>query len=237
VPDGNALVWRDAMDLTATAEGDLGSRVLAVINTATILRSGLPNPRAFYLPINPINTASLAFARESGAEHVPGLDVLVGAVVHQCHVIDHGPGGILGSLRATIHAELGLPAPAAADAPSRDGHGGSARRAVTEADVRQALRDLDRPSELARSPLVALTGGPEPAAGVRALLERAITEAFGAGHEEELLRAVVAGAYAERRSSHEDVAHALHVSRATYFRRLRQATVRVCDYVLASAAR
>jgi hypothetical protein len=231
VPDGNALVWRDAMDLTAAAEGDLGSRVLAVINTATILRAGLPNPRAFYLPINPINTASLAFARESGAEHVPELDVLVGAVVHQCHVIDHGPGGVLGSLRATIHAELGLPRPPAVAAPGA----ASSRHAVTEADVRQALRDLDRPSELARSPLVALTGGPEPAAGVRALLERAIAEAFGAGHDEELLRAVVAGAYAEGRSSHEDVAHGLHVSRATYFRRLRQATVRVCDYVLASA--
>jgi hypothetical protein len=231
VPDGNALVWRDAMDLTAAAEGDLGSRVLAVINTATILRAGLPNPRAFYIPINPINTASLAFVAQSGAEHVPGLDVLVGSVVHQCHVIDHGPGGVLGAFRATIHAELGLPAPPA----GADGGAAAARHAVTEADVRQALRDLDRPSELARSPLAALAEGPEPAAGVRALLERAIAGAFGAGHDEELLRAVVSGAYAEGRASHEDLAYSLHVSRATYFRRLRQATNRVCDYVLASA--
>ena len=231
VPDGNALVWRDAMDLTADDQGDLGSRVLAVINTATILRAGLPNPRAFYIPINPINTASMAFVERSGAEHVPELDVLVGSVVHQCHVIDHGPGGVLGAFRATIHAELGLPSPP----PAVDGGAAASRHAVTEADVRQALRDLDRPSALARSPLAALAEGPEPAAGVRALLERAIAGAFGAGHDEELLRAVVSGAYADGRASHEDLAYSLHVSRATYFRRLRQATNRVCDYVLASA--
>ena len=151
VPDGNALVWRDALDLTADEEGDLASRVLAVINTATILRSGLPNPRCFYLPISPVNTASVAFARQSGARKIEGLDVLVGSVVHECHVIDHGPGGVLGGLRATIYAELGLPR-SAADEPKVAGRAA----AVTEADVRQALRDIDRPSQLMASPLAAL---------------------------------------------------------------------------------
>jgi hypothetical protein len=232
VPDGNALVWRDALDLTSGEEGDLASRVLAVLNTATILRSGLPNPRCFYIPISPVNTASLAFARQSGARKVEGLDVLVGSVVHECHVLDHGPGGVLGGLRATIHAELGLPAPAVAAAPE-SGPGA----AVTEDDIRQALRDIDRPSELMASPLTALVDGPPQAAAgaVRALLLAAIDGAFGAGRDEELLHDVALGAYRDPSTTHEDVAYALHVSRATYFRRLRQVNERICDYVLAAA--
>ncbi len=235
VPDGNALIWRDALDLTADEEGDLASRVLAVINTATILRSGLPNPRCFYLPISPVNTASVAFARQAGARKIEGLDVLVGSVVHECHVIDHGPGGVLGGLRATIYAELGLPRPKA-DEPGPAG----LAPAVTEADVRQALRDIDRPSELMASPLAVLveTTADEAttvATAVRELLLGAIAEAFGAGRDEALLRDVALGAYNNPGTTHEDVAFALHVSRATYFRRLRQANERVCDYVLAAA--
>jgi|GEM_PF-1113313 len=230
VPDGNALVWRDALDLTSDEAGDLASRVLAVINTATILRCGLPNPRCFYIPISPVNTASVAFARQAGARRVEGLDVLVGSVLHEAHVIDHGPGGVLGGLRATIYAELGLPRPAD-DADDR-GLGAP----VTEADVRQALRDIDRPSELMASPLAALVdAGPGAAAAVRELLVTAMSDAFGAGPDEELLRDVALGAYADPSTTHEDVAHALHVSRATYFRRLRQANERLCDYVLAAA--
>jgi hypothetical protein len=231
VPDGNALVWRDALDLTSGEEGDLASRVLAVLNTATILRAGLPNPRCFYIPISPVNTASLAFARQSGARKVEGLDVLVGTVVHECHVVDHGPGGVLGGLRATIYAELGLPAPAVDEEAER------VAPEVGEDDIRQALRDIDRPSELMASSLTALVaGGPDVAAGaVRALLLGAIDGAFGAGRDEELLRDVALGAYADPSTTHEDVAYALHVSRATYFRRLRQANERICDYVLAAA--
>jgi hypothetical protein len=229
VPDGNALVWRDAFDLTTSEAGDLGSRVLAVVNTAAILRSGLPNPRFFYLPINPVNRASLAFARRSGARHVPGLDVEVGSVVHQCHVIDHGPDGVLGALRAIVYTELGLPRPRSGDAAPQPGS------RVTEEDVRQALRDLDRPSGLAASPLAAVVDAHRPAAAVRALLEDALVEAFGAGRDEELMRDIVLRTYVDRRTTHEEAAHQLHVSRATYYRRLRQATERVCDYVLAAA--
>jgi hypothetical protein len=229
VPDGNALVWRDALDLTADERGDLASRVLAVINTGTILRSGLANPRCFYLPISPVNTASLEFARRSGARRIDGLDVLVGDVVHECHVIDHGPGGVLGGLRATIYAELGLPRP-----PDHGKDLASRATPLTEDDVRQALRDLDRPTALAASPVAALAG-PAPGA-IRELLIRAMTESFGAGPDEELLRDIAFAAYAGRASAHEDVAFALHVSRATYFRRLRQATDRICDYVLAAGA-
>ncbi|HEY4098435.1 MAG TPA: hypothetical protein VGM33_23115, partial [Baekduia sp.] len=214
VPDGDAVVWRDSMDLTTSERGDLHSSVIAVLNTAAMLRSGVPNPRYFYLPINPMNTASMVFAQRTGARYVEGLDVQVGAVVHQCHVIDHGPDGVLGAQRATVYAELGLPRPTERPRPRRPDH------VVAAEDVRQALRDLDRPTVLAATPLAAAVGGQEPAAAARTLLERAMAEAFGAGPDEQLMREVVAAAYRDRKTSHEDIAYTLHLSRATYFRRL-----------------
>jgi hypothetical protein len=228
VPDGNALIWRDCLDLTNPEQGDLTSRVLAMVNTAAILRSGLVNPRFFYVPINPINLASVAFAADSGSRHLPELDVHVGDLRHECHVIDYGPDGLLGSQRDTVYAETGAPRSRAGSLPSGP--------AVTRADVHQALRDLDRPSELAVSPLAAAVGGADPAAAVRALLVRAADQAFGAGPVEALLRDVVERAYVDHRTSHEQAAHDLHVSRPTYFRRLRQATGRVSDHVLATLA-
>ena len=76
---------------------------------------------------------------------------------------------------------------------------------------------------------------PARAPAIRALLLSAIDEAFGAGRDETLLRDVALGAYNNPDATHEDVAFSLHVSRATYFRRLRQANERICDYVLAAA--
>jgi hypothetical protein len=226
-PDGNALIWRDSLDLTASEEGDTDSRVLAIANTAAILRSGLVNPRFLYLPINPVNAGAVAFARHSGARHVPELDVDVGATRHECHVIDHGPDGMLGAQRNFVYAELGLKPP-----PTKAAEGVPAT-AVSADDVRQGLRDLDRPSALATSPLARLGNGGNPAGEVRSLLVTAAVDAFGSGPEEALLRQVVDRAYVTHTTSHEQAADDLHLSRATYFRRLRQATDRVADYVVA----
>lgn len=222
------MIWRDSLDLTTSAYGDLSSRVLAVVNTAAVLRSGVANPRFFYLPINPVNAASVAFARDSGSVHLPELDVHVGELRHECHVIDFGPGGLLGSQRDTIHLETGRPRVARPEPV--------APIVVTAADVQQALRDLDRPSRLAVSPLAAAAGGVDPAAAVRALLVHAASMAFGSGPEENLMRELVEGAYVDHSTSHEAAADELHVSRTTYFRRLRLATARVADYVLATLA-
>jgi len=230
VPDGNAILWRDSLDLTASDQGDLSSRVLAVLNTAAILRTGLANPRFLYLPINPMNEPSVAFARDSGSRHVPELDVKVGDVTHQCHVIDYGPEGLLGSQRATVYRELGLPPPPKADTSS------PSPTTVTTEDVRQALRDFDRPSELSLSPLAVVLGGSDPSAAVRALLASAASEAFGGGPDERLMRELVDRAYVNSSVTHEQAADELHVSRTTYFRRLRQATGRVADHVLTTLA-
>ena len=88
---------------------------------AAILRCGLPNPRFAYLPI--ASRAGQAFSAAVGARHVPELD---GDGV-QCHVLDYGPGGLLGALRDHVLREAG-------------------REPV---DVREALRSLHLPGAVA----------------------------------------------------------------------------------------
>ena len=79
----------------------------ALLNMATILRSGLRNPRYAYLPIDPRSRAALAFSAAVGARHVPELDV----DGWECHVLDYGPGGLLGAQRDLVRRELGLAEP------------------------------------------------------------------------------------------------------------------------------
>ena len=57
---------------------------------------------------------------------------------------------------------------------------------------------------------------------MRALFEEAAGGAFGARADEQLLRAVRRRGYLDRGTRHESLAHDLHFSRATYFRRLRR---------------
>ena len=108
-------MWRDSVSHVP--------RVQALLNMATILRSGLRNPRYAYLPIDPRSRAALAFSAAVGARHVPELD----ADGWECHVLDYGPGGLLGAQRDLVHRELGC------------GNGARCR------DVREALRNLHRP--------------------------------------------------------------------------------------------
>ena len=65
------LLWRDSIDLTSGHEGDMSSPVLALMNTAAVLRSGLTNPRYGYLPIHRENKAAVAFAQAVGGEAHP----------------------------------------------------------------------------------------------------------------------------------------------------------------------
>jgi hypothetical protein len=111
--DKEAIVWRDSVSGVP--------RVQALLNMATILRSGVRNPRYAYLPIDPRSRAALAFSAAVGARRVPELD----CGGWECHVLDYGPGGLLGAQRDLVRRELGLAAPAL--------------------DVREALRNLRRP--------------------------------------------------------------------------------------------
>ena len=159
------------------------------------------------------------FAEGVGARHEPALDAEAGGRVLECHVLDHGPGGLAGQVRAQVHREAG----AAASAPARD-H-------ATADDVREALRHARRPAALAASPLASGGEPGERAASVRALLDRAVAEAFATGPKEDLLRRVLRRGYLDEDANHERAMRDCHVSRATYFRRLREASDRVAAWV------
>jgi hypothetical protein len=234
-PEGRAIIWRDSLDLTTGVEGDLASPILALLNTGIVLRSGLANPRWSYLPIDPGNQAAVAFARMSRSQHVPSLDI-PGERPTECWILDSGPGGLLGGVLASVYSELGLPLPPFADDGSPVGAvpSPSPSPGITADDVRDALRAIDQPLELASSPLARGTTPDERAASVRAALEDAVAHAFGSGPDEQLLRDVLVRGYLDARSSHEAAWWELHLSRATYFRKLRTASARVAEWLLSN---
>jgi ATPase family associated with various cellular activities (AAA) len=97
--------------------------------------------------------------------------------------------------------------------------------------VRQALRVLHVPAALAESPLARGRGMRERAESVRSLIRDAAEHAFGATSDEQLLKQILVRGYLDPAPSHELAAAELHVSRSTYFRRLRLAAERVTSYV------
>jgi hypothetical protein len=71
----------------------------------------------------------------------------------------------------------------------------------------------------------------ERAQSVRDLIRDAADHAFGVTSDEQLLRQILVRGYLDPAASHEQAAAELHVSRSTYFRRLRLAAERVTSYV------
>lgn len=255
-PGEEVLVWRDSTDLSTGREGDVSSPVIALMNTAAMLRCDLRNIRWSYLPIDPANPVARAFAEGVGARHVPELDAGSGVNRRiQCHLLDHGEGGVLGQLRDVIHAEI---AARAEQTPARgrvagddgddglvgahvavNGHGPAVNgSAVTEDDVREALRRFHRPLDLASGAMAPAAGSPEErATAVRAELRHAVDVAFGESMDERLLAETIRRGYFDPSGGHERAALDLNVSRATYFRKLREACDRVADAVLAARYR
>ncbi len=219
---GDSVLWHDSVDLTR----DRAARVQAMLGIAGILRSGVPNPRFAYMPINPDIPGALEFARALGAEHIPELDLNVGQVSIQCHRIDYGPGGLIAAQHGVVYSELGLPSPRREEQ----------RREIDVESVRVALRNFRVPHELARSPLATGENPEERVESVRILLRHAADHAFGESANEQLLKRVVVRGYIEPSASHEQVAFDLNLSRAAYFRRLRVAAERVADYVVQSSS-
>jgi hypothetical protein len=232
IPDGNVLLWRDTVDLTVSPNGNAASPVLAILNTAAMLRCGLTNQRWSYLPIDPDNPVAVGFSAAVGAVHEPSLDIVThtGRRV-ECHILDHGVSGVLGGTRDVVYRELGL-AP-----PSDAGAAAPPPRPADFEDVREALRVLHQPLALAASPLATGATAPERAASVRAMIEAAVANVFGDSVDETLLRRIIERGYLDPQGGHELAALELNVSRATYFRRLRRACDRVAEYVIATRAR
>jgi hypothetical protein len=211
-PSGNAVLWHDAVDLT-----ECGSGVQAMLGVAGMMQSGLINPRLAYLPIHPRLPEALEFARVLGARHVPELDLQLASVEVECHLLDYGPGGLLGAQRDVVYAEAGLRPP---HTPPID----------VEV-VRQALRDLGVPSRLAANELASGDALEERAESVRARLTDAAEHAFGETADERLLRRVLIRGYLDPAPSHELAATELSLSRAAYFRRLKTAVLRIAEHL------
>jgi hypothetical protein len=214
-PDGNAVLWQTAMALVDDPEGEVQS----LLGSGGLLRSGLHNPRYVFLPIDPRHPGAVAFGAAIGAQHVPALDFSLGDFLLECHVADLGPAGVLGAVRDVVYLELGLTPPP----PS-----------LVSADaVREALRDLKDPVRLAHSALAsviqetAATTRAERAAMVSDWLRAATDHAFGPSDDEQLRRRVIELTYWAANGNHTATARALHVSRATHFRRLSEATQRI----------
>jgi hypothetical protein len=95
--------------------------------------------------------------------------------------------------------------------------------------VREALRNLRVPLLLAQSPLASGSGVAERAASVRELIAGAMEHAFGDTYDERLLEQVLLRGYVDPAPSHERAAAELHLSRSSYFRRLKAASDRVAS--------
>ncbi len=137
--------------------------------------------------------------------------------------------------RVSLHERLLARIAALEAGPEGDADGsvGVAPEARPE-DVRDALRNFHRPALLARNPLAT---GSDPRARVqliRSRLTEATAHAFGATTEELLLRSVVERGYLDRRTTHEQVARELYLSRTAYFRRLSRASERIASWLLAA---
>jgi len=212
------LLWRETCDFVGPT-----SPVRGLLNTAGVQLSGLPNVRLIYGHADPADAEAQELSRALGAVVVPELEIRLGDRIVQCHLLDHGPGGILAATRAMVYRDLGLPPPPALGAAE-----------VTAATVRDALRSFHDPLALAASPLARGASTEARTESVRRLLREAVAAAFGESDEERLLRATIERGYLDAAGGSGAAILALNVSRATYFRRLATAADRVARYVLAS---
>ena len=73
--------------------------------------TGVVNPRYGFLPISPL-VPGRAFSEALGAVHVPALDMHGHGMDLACHVVDFGPGGLIGFQRDWIYRETGSAVPA-----------------------------------------------------------------------------------------------------------------------------
>ncbi|MFB7176699.1 hypothetical protein ACFCYI_03195 [Streptomyces sp. NPDC056257] len=130
---------------------------------------------------------------------------------------DFGAAGLPGWMGALTPDGAGPPAGAPADPGGR-----GAPVDDVPALVARALARLGDPAELARSPLLARPGIGSPA-GLRTWLRDAVAELAAADAPADAeAGAILREYYLGRSRTHHQVARRLHLSRATYFRRLRR---------------
>ncbi|WP_436794379.1 hypothetical protein [Actinospongicola halichondriae] len=214
VPDGDVILWRRECDLETLRDPDAESTVTAVLNEAVVRTCGLANPRWFYGDVDRENEAMVQLSAAMGAIHVPSADVVTGDRTSSLHVLDHGTGGFIAAVHGMVHESLGLPTPAP-EPPS-----------LTEV-IDHVLRSFDDDEVLASSPLAEGPDRASRAESVRVAVRDAAERAFGQGARDVLLRSVLERGYLDPGANHPGAARSLHLSRATYFRRLRDARTRL----------
>jgi hypothetical protein len=220
--DGDdAVLVRDAVDFTQEVGAQIDpSPVQGLINMASVIRAGVHNPRYCYIPVHLLHVAAAKLTAALGAKHELELDVEVGGQGFECHILDYGPGRLLGYQRDFLYRELGLEPP------------GERGQPVDPVEtVREALRAWHRPDRLATSPLARGDSVAERAESVRLRLTDAIEQVFGDSTDERLSREVLTASYLSADVTHEQAADDLYLSRAVYFRRLRAAVTRVASVV------
>jgi hypothetical protein len=220
-PDGDVLLLREALDLT----GDPASHAPAVANTAIVLGSGLPTVTAIYMGIVDETAAQREFLRAVEWSLVEHLEITDGERTVRCYRKHFGTGGIVWNTLELVYRDLGLQPPVVRP-----------RAAIGAETVRDALRSFHDPRTLAASPLARGGTADQRAESVRRLLRDAVEGAFGDSQHERLQWSVLQRAYLDPEGGHDVAAEELHMSRTTYFRRLRSAVDRVARHVLGSRA-
>ena len=199
------MIFRETFGLP----GPAGDAAIGVLNLSAVLRSGLANVERSYIMDSAVgeNESSIGFMAAVGAVREPGLDAVVRGRHFVCWVLDHGQSGMLGQVRDVIRAEAGAAVPDADRRRDEDLH-----RAALD-----AVRAAARPAALARTPFT------------RDDVDAAVAVAFGGNGEDGMLRRVVELADLDPDVSHDQAMARLAVSRATYYRHLRQARARVAS--------
>ena len=199
-----------------------------MINMAGVLRSGLDNPATRTCRSTPSLSRRRGFAAALGATHLEELD-LRRRGPHRVRV----PRSRLRARRPARHAARhGLPrarhgAAGRQPPPPRTGAGAAADPDV----VRDALRNLRLPHELAAAPLARGDAARSARRRSARCSRTPPSSAFGDTRDERLMRRVLVRGYLDPAASHEPAADELNLSRAAYFRRLKQASERLAEYL------
>ncbi|WP_370249627.1 AAA family ATPase [Nocardioides sp.] len=135
--------------------------------------------------------------------------------------------------RCLTEALAVLEAVGAARLAARARAAATARARTDVEEVRRVLRGFHRPTELAASPLATGVGVEPRAESVRALVRSAADRAFGDTEVERELRGVLETGYLDPEGGHTRAMRRLALTRATYYRRLAEATDRLAAVLAA----
>jgi hypothetical protein len=138
----------------------------------------------------------------------------------ECHIVDLGAGGLIGTQRDWIYRETGSQPPSSAG----------------EVDGAELLKWLRSPSALAEGPQWLGSSPSDRWNSLRSAAEDAL-DVFGPSADDVLARSIIVAAYLSDNRSHEAVARDLHLSRSAYFRRLQAASARFGVELAARAQR